>query len=457
MNDVRAEVAAAGGPELLERLEQLERIRAPRSRKTIAAPDRDATPDTDIVIAGGGLWSLLAPLLANAGLRVIVVERGVAGVAHREWNASRTELAALVDCGLLDAAELENLILARYRTGTCRFHGGGTYPVDGVLDCAVDAGRLLAHARRAGEAAGVTYLDRHEIVAEASGPTAVAIDAGRILTAKILVDARGAASPYASADLVCPTVGGVLEGLEMASDVGEILATVDPVDGGRQHVWEGFPGRPGENTVYLFYYARADEPGSLLDLYARFFAKLPTYKTGATRLLRPTFGLIPGWSRLTRAPAPPPGRIVLVGDAAARHSPLTYCGFGATLRSLAPAVTLLREWVDRPGVVPSQAMKDAPVHAMTGALAHLLASRRFKGNELNELLDASFHSLHAMGPEAYAELLRDELPPRELVGFLRRTAQRHPAVWGQVRRGLGLGQLGRWSVEAFRALTGTAA
>lgn len=453
MNDVRAAVAAAGGPELLERLEKLEQLRAPRIRKALTAPDRDATPDTDIVIAGGGLWSLLAPLLASAGLRVIVVERGTAGVAHREWNASRKELSALVDCGLVDDAKLDDLILARYRTGTCRFHGGGTYPVDGVLDCAIDAGRLLAHARRAGEAAGVTYLDRHEIVAESSGPTSIAIDAGQIITAKILVDARGAASPYASADLVCPTVGGVLEGLDMDPEVGEILATVDPVDGGRQHVWEGFPGRRGENTVYLFYYARADEPASLLTLYSRFFATLPTYKSGATRLLRPTFGFIPGWSRLTRAPAPPSGRIVLVGDAAARQSPLTYCGFGTTLRSLAPAVALLRAWVDRPGAVPPHAMKDAPVHAMTGALAHMLASRRFTGNELNELLDASFHSLHAMGPEAYAELLRDELSPRELVGFLRRTAQRHPAVWGQVRKGLGLGQLGRWSVEALRALT----
>lgn len=452
MTDVRAAVRDAGGPELLERLESLERVKQRRTR-TIAAPDRHARPDLDVVVAGGGLWSIVAPLLARRGLRVAVVERGTAGLAHREWNASWPELDALVRVGLVTRTELEALVIARYRTGTCRFHGGGTYPVRGVLDCAVDAGGLLAHARRAGEAAGVTYLDRHEIVAEASGETAIAIDAGTVLTAKVLVDARGAASPYASADLVCPTVGGVLAGLDFDPEVGEILATVDPVSAGRQHVWEGFPGLPGETTVYLFYYARADEPASLIDLYARFFETLPRYKTGASRLVRPTFGFIPGWSRLVPAPAAPPGRIVLVGDAAARQSPLTYCGFGATLRSLQGAVDRIGDACDRPGPVPAHVMQDAPIHALTGALAHMLASRRFHGDELNELLDASFHSLHAMGEDAYAALLRDELPPVALIGFLRRTAQRHPAVWGQVTRGLGFGRLGRWGVEALRALT----
>ena len=456
---------------MLGRLEYLDRVRS-EPRPTFAspqAPDRHAVTDADVVVAGGGLWSLFAPLLAARGLRVVVVERGRAALAHREWNASDPELRALVSAGLVTDAELEALIIARYRTGTCAFHGGGSYPVHGVLDCAVDAGALLALGRTKAEALGVRFLDGHELLAHASGPTAIALrlksgDIETTLVSKVLVDARGASSPYATADLVCPTVGGVLRGLEIgdgprqiAPDVGEILATVDSIDEGRQHVWEAFPGRKDETTIYLFFYARASERVSLVALFDRFFATLPTYKKGDPTLVRPTFGFIPGWSRLTPAPAPPAGRILLVGDAAARHSPLTYCGFGATIRSLAGASDVVGRAVSTPGHVPPHAMKDAPVHALTGALAHMLASRTFRGNELNELLDASFASLHAMGPRPYAELLRDELPAAELVTFLRRTASRHPAVWGQVMRGLGLGRASRWGISAIRSLVHGAA
>lgn len=455
------------GPELWERLEHLDRTRHDRPRAGRGrAPDRDARVDADVVIAGGGLWSILAPILADRGLSVVVVERAQAGVAHREWNASAPELEALVRAGLVTAEELEALIVARYRVGTCAFHRGGTWPVRGVLDHAVDAGGLLALARRRAEERGVRFLDRHELVSESSGPRAIALGLrGEVtsLTARVLVDARGAASPYAGADLVCPTVGGVLSGLAVGSgpreidpEVGEILATVDPIEDGRQHVWEGFPGRPGETTVYLFYYARADEPASLRTLFERFFTTLPTYKRGDAAMLRPTFGFIPGWSRLGPPPAPPPGRVLLVGDAAARHSPLTYCGFGATLRSLTPAAELVTRAASTEGPVPPHAMTDAPAHALTGALAHVLASRAFRGNALNELLDAAFASLHAMGPK-YGALLRDELPAGDLLAFLRRTAARHPAVWTGVMRGLGLRRASRWGLTALRAGLGDGA
>jgi lycopene cyclase CruA len=465
-HEVRARVREAGGPDLLDRLDHLDAGRASRREVVVAprAPDRGASTDFDVVIAGGGLFSILAPLLASRGLRVAVVERGVAGVVHREWNASRQELQRLVESGLVTDAELDALVVARYRAGTCRFHGGGSYEVPGVLDHAVDAAALLGHARRAAELAGVTFFDRTLVQGESSGPTAVALalrgpGGDACVTSRLLVDARGAASPYASADLVCPTVGGVLAGLregdgpgEVDPEVGEILATVDAIDGGRQHVWEAFPGRPGETTVYLFYYARTGEEASLVRLFGRFFDTLPAYKAGDSRLLRPTFGYIPGWSRLSRAPAAPPGRVVLVGDAAARHSPLTYCGFGAMLRSLTPAVDTLSRAAFEPGWAPSHAMVDAPIHALTGALAHMLASRSFSGNAMNALLDASFATIHGMGPEVYASLLRDELPPEVLLSFLEKTARSYPAVWHQVVRGLGLSRASRWGWSVARSI-----
>jgi lycopene cyclase CruA len=467
----RGRVREAGGAELLERLDHLDANRssaAPRPEAP-AAPGRGAATDYDVAVVGGGLWSILAPILAARGARVAVFDRARVGAAHREWNASGPELRALVDAGLVTDDELSRLIVARYDHGTCRFHGGGSYAVTGVLDHAVEAGPLLAGARAIAERRGVSVFDGHALEAHASGPTAVRLrfrtkdGASREVTTRLMVDARGAASPYATADLVCPTVGGVLQGLvegdapdEINPRAGEILATVDPIESGRQHVWEAFPGRRGETAVYLFYYARDREPVSLAQLYARFFSTLPGYKRGEARLVRPTFGFIPGWSRLSPAPRAPDARVVLVGDAAARHSPLTYCGFGAALRSLAPATdSIVRALADEP-VDLRRVVDDAPVHALTGALAHMMASRSFDGQELNSLLDAAFRTLHEMGDEPYARLLRDEMSPASFVAFLRKTAARHPAVWGKIVRGLGFRVVGRWSLGLARSMASTA-
>ncbi len=447
----------AGGDALLERLDHLDRLgREYRSKERSEqapprSPEEGDPVDFDVILAGGGLWSLLAPILASRGLRVAVLDRARIGQSHREWNASGTELSALVRAGLADDAAIASWTTARYAQGVCRFAGGGSYAVANVLDHAIDAGALLAHGRALSERRGVRLFDGHEVVSHASGPRAVRIrarmrDGATVeMTARMLVDARGASSPYATADLVCPTVGGVVTGLEEGETpdrvdphTGEILATIDGIDEGRQHIWEAFPGRPGETTVYLFYYANRAGHGdrgervSLADLFARFFATLPAYKRGRATLVRPTFGFIPGWSRLCPPPRAPEPRVVLVGDAAARHSPLTCCGFGATLRSLERACGFIAAAAEGGPAPPACVVDDAPAHAVTGGLARVLASRGFHGDELNRLLDAAFASLASMPDDAYARLLRDEIPPREVVRFLRATAVRYPHVWTKI-------------------------
>ncbi len=473
MSDAAAIVREAGGAELSERLARLDEWSASRPAPPTAPPPPDAghRPDFDVVLAGGGLSLLHAPLLAAAGLRVGVFDRGQIGVAHREWNASAPELRPLVRSGLLTDAELSALVLARYRTGTCRWHGGGVHPVTGVLDHAVDAGGLLSRVRARSLEAGVSLHDCTEVLAEGRGSHGVALrvrDASgeRIVTTRLLVEARGAMSPSAAPDLLCPTVGGVLAGAivgdapdEYRPDVGEILATTEGIEEGRQHVWEAFPGRPGELTVYLFHYARrkAVQPGELTRLFARFFQTLPRYKRGAPRLLRPTFGLIPGWSRLS--PPPAPGlRTVLVGDAAARHSPLTFCGFGAMLRSFEGTargiVEALSDERRLQAPLPSL-VHDTALHRGTGALARMLAAppqRPAQAGALNALLDASFATLVELGDESYGRLLRDEASLPEFVTFLRRTAARHPQVYREVFARLGPAAVSRWGFGLVRSL-----
>lgn len=456
------------GAEFVERIEHLDATRGGRhADRCLPALDRDATVDVDVVVAGGGLSLLVAAELGRLGLRVLVVERARAGVAHREWNASEDELSPLVTAGIVTRAELEELVVARYREGLCAFHGGAPRRVRGVLDHAVDAGPLLERVRRVAEERGVAFVDGASVDAVGLGPDAVRVgftDASggtQQILARVMVDARGASSPYATADLVCPTVGGVVGGLskgtgprEVDATVGEILVTTEDVDPatGLQHVWEGFPGREGEITVYLFYYARAaSTPGrALASLYARFFDTLATYKEGDPELVRPTFGYIPGWSRLSPAPRGPSPRVVLVGDAAARHSPLTFCGFGSMLRSFQPAAREIAGAIAG-GRPPSRdVVPEDEVHSWTGALARVMASGALSGARLNGLLDAAFGSLEGMGNDDFVALLKDRMSGPRFTEFLRQTGARHPIVYRDVLRALGPISAARWGARLAR-------
>ena len=472
MSDALDRIRAHAGQELVERIEHLDAVRGTRRvDRLLSPPDASTRVDADVVVAGGGLSLLVAAELARLGVSVLVIERARAGAAHREWNASDDELRPLVDAGIVSASELEELIVGRYRDGICAFHGGTPRRVRGVLDRAVDAGPLLARVRRVAESRGVRFIDGAEVDAIGAGERRVRVGYRRSgaglagedgeVVARVLVDARGASSPYASADLVCPTVGGVLRGLrqgdaphEVDPAVGDILVTTENVDpqSGLQHVWEGFPGRPGDVTVYLFYYARASvaPPDALATLYARFFETLHHYKEGDAALVRPTFGYIPGWSRLSPAPRAPWPRVVLVGDAASRHSPLTFCGFGSMLRAFQPVARELAAAIEQERAPARDLVPEDSVHMWTGALAKLMASGALEGPKLNALLDAAFGVLEEMGNDEFAALLQDRMSGQGFTEFLRRTGARHPIVYREVLRGLGPMSAARWGVRLAR-------
>ena len=463
-------VRDAASPELVERLMHLDALS--RAGAAVLPPVQPAAPargdpvDFDVVLAGGGLSLLLAPVLAERGVRVAVFDRGHIGAVHREWNCSAAELGPLHTTGLLTPAEVEGLIVNQYHHGFCRWHAGGTYPVTAALDVAVDATALMQRVRSIALERGVSLHDGHTVESDHAGPAAVRLRVRDPLghffevTTRIFVDARGAASPRAVGDLACPTVGGVLTGLEEASDdperidpkVGEILVTTEGVEAGRQHIWEAFPGRPGETTVYLFAYepAAARRSGDLLRLYARFFERLPGYKRGDARLLRPTFGHIPGWSRQVPGPKSEHPRIVLFGDAAARHSPLTFCGFGKMLRTFGPVADALADALAR-GVAPGAVVPEEPIHRLTGALALVMArppTEPGRAQALNGLLDAAFRRLHALGDDAYRDLIRDQLDERRFVRFAWETSRERPEVYDEVLRVLGVFGAARWGLGA---------
>ena len=198
--DALARVREAGGQELVERLVHRTAcaLRRAHLHPRRALPTSARSP-TSTWSSQAAALAALRPVLAAHGLRVAVLERARAGAVHREWNASGPELQALVRAGLVEATELEALVLARYRAGVCRWHGGGEYAVRGVLDHAVDAAALLEHARRLALARGVEIHDGTELEALAEGPSGVALavrasGVARTLTARLLVDGRARAT-----------------------------------------------------------------------------------------------------------------------------------------------------------------------------------------------------------------------------------------------------------------------
>jgi lycopene cyclase CruA len=458
------------GKETLEHLESLERGFA---RKDAIAIEESGGPDGavdfDVILAGGGLSLVYAAWLARQGLKVAIFDRRKIGCGHREWNISRRELAPLAESGLFEKPD--DLILQEYRGGFVRWHGGGTHPVSGVLDCVVQAETLLDSLRAQAEAAGATLLDFHSLAGYSVGGGGILVrlhnktTQTHQITGRVLLDGTGAASPHAQFDLCCPTVGGVLTDLaqgngpdEVDPTLGEILVTTEDVEDSRQHIWEGFPAPGGRFTTYLFYYV---EPAHLpehplLELYERFFATRPRYKRGEGNIEKATYGYIPAYTRLRPMPASPRDRVLLVGDAAGRHSPLTFCGFGSMIRSFLPVAKALVERLEANRLDRSSlesCWKEPPGLQVMGGLTLMMVPGRGPARDaadINRLLDAAFTSLAEMGNDVYAAFVRDQIGFKDFVTFMRRTAKRRPTIYDEVFSVMSKGEIAKWSWRLMR-------
>jgi len=446
----------------------------------------------DVVFAGGGLSLIYAAYLSMKGVKVAVFDRRRMGLGHREWNISRRELQPLVASGLFSEAEVQELVLMQYRTGICRFGKGPDYTVSGVLDCVVDAEGLFRELLARCEKGGVTFFPYRTFLgcsvdekgegvivqmARLDGP-----EETETLRARLFVDALGAVSPHARFDLCCPTVGGVMDGLELGDgplemnpEVGEILVTTEGIEQGRQHIWEGFPTASRDSTcantrqmtIYLFYYLRSEllsahGPSPLLSLYERYFETLGRYKRGALRLLRPTYGYIPGYTRLHEMPASPGDRIFLVGDAAGRHSPLTFCGFGSMIRSFFPISEGLLGLLERDRLDAKSLAAlwfEPPALKVLGGLTLMMSppllSDGFEAPDtVNDLLNAAFSSLFAEGEDTYRRFLQDDVDAKTFVRFMWASAHKHPAVYEKAFRYLSTQEMATWLYRLWQLRRG---
>lgn len=458
-------------------------------------------PDFDLIYAGGGLGLFHAAVMAaRHGRRVMVFDRGEVGCAHREWNISRDELDALVDTGVVSWVDLEGVVMREYRDGVVRFYKGrgaaageGELVMPDVLNVALDAGALLRLMRRKLEAAGGTILSGRafrRVRAAAAGPMAVEVELENLATgaverhtARLLLDGMGSTSPLALTRQagrpfagVCPTVGSVAAGFaegdgpdEVDPDRGDILVTVADAQRGEQLIWEGFPGRGEELTVYLFYYSTLARAGgrtpagglreatprySLLELFEQYFTLLPSYKRAGPRFrhLRPVYGYIPGRHSLRSQEAPLLRGVLPVGDAAAQQSPLTFCGFGSHVRNLRRTTDLLGHALAHGLLSPEEL---APVNAFQTNVSLNWAFSRFmhpwdRADDVNRLQNIFLDVLRAIGPERATRFYQDRMRWGDynhiLRGILRRWPQILVVAWGV------LGPLGiaRWTGDYLR-------
>ncbi len=353
-----------------------ESVRNPQQPKQVVYKQEEGenfSSDYDLIYIGGALGAIHGAVMSLRGYRVLLVERLSFGRMNREWNISRSEFQSLIDLGLFTEAEFASVIAAEYLDGFSKFFDGNNPPhlkapvlhTPTVLNVAIDTQKLLdLCAKKLCEAGGEIW-DQTEFVRADIGSEGVRVQMVNLFTreprqatGRLLMDAMGTASPIAwqlngerTFDSVCPTVGGIIkEGFAPEvwdSRYGDVLNSHGDISRGRQLIWELFPGKDGELTVYLFHYHQVhlDNPGSLLEMYEDFFTILPEYRRCDMDKLvwgKATFGYIPGYYSVGSGDRTVAfDRLLAIGDAASLQSPLVFTGFGSLVRNLARLTTLL--------------------------------------------------------------------------------------------------------------------
>lgn len=440
----------------------------------------------DIIYAGGVLGLLHAAVMATRfNRRVLVFDAHTVGRTHRDWNISDEELREFERAGLFTIEELQSAVVNRYTSGFVKFHDAASRVkapplwMDGVLDVALDADKLLALAiqkikRHAPVGCAMrdrlrfsrVYVEPHRVTVEVTEERSGTIKR-RWFQARLFVDATGTNSPVASQlndergmTHVCPTVGTVARGFVRGRldeqpravdfSVGEILVSTEDAGEHRQLIWEGFAGNPvrDDYTTYLFFYDAVDSKAdkSLLALFENYFERLPDYKRAGAgwRVAKPVFGYIPsfhqqGWRRRKRTAA---DRVLLVGDAAGLSSPITFCGFGSHVRNLrrlteATDARLAADALDANSLTHVNAY-EARV-AQMASLAEFMRPVAGSRNPaaVNETMNAVMSALHGLDERVRRELFQDRMTFNALRQLLGSTARLYPTIFRRVREHLG--------------------
>ncbi|TAD78135.1 MAG: FAD-binding oxidoreductase [Oscillatoriales cyanobacterium] len=457
-----------------------------KSSQTAAIPaDSAVGMAVDVVVLGGTLGIVLATALAQGGARVALVERGRLQGRDQDWNISRSELAVLVDRGLLTADELASAIGSEFNPVRIAFAGGPDRWVRDVLNLGVSPARLIAILRAKFLAAGGLLLentqfetltihpDRAIVQARAikiatpgaggaGGGAAfgdwIAQDEPIVLTARLVLDAMGHQSPIVRQtrgttrpDGVCLVVGTCASGYPH-NDTADLIATTTGIDNQRQYFWEAFPAGTSR-TTYLFCYgdAHPSRP-SLREVFDDYFQLLPAYQgleslAGLT-FQRALFGVFPAFRN---SPLQPPvDRLLFIGDSSGLQSPLSFGGFGALLRHLDRLLTGIETALKTDQLNLSALAALLPYQpnlSVTWLFQQAMrvgVNQQLPPDRINRLLDAVFGEMAAAGDQVLRPFLQDVVQFPALSLTLARVAIAHPLLVAQLIPQLGLPSLVGW-------------
>jgi lycopene cyclase CruA len=259
--------------------------------------------------------------------------------------------------------------------------------------------------------------------------------------------------------------------------IGDILISVDDAQDNKQMIWEGFPGRGDELTVYMFYYAALknfgrsfetppppaatsaplDDPQprySLLALFEQYFALLPSYKQPGPhfRHVKPVYGYIPGRHSVRPQDAPLLPGVLPVGDSAAQQSPLTYCGFGSHVRNLHRTTSLL-DYALRHNLLEPQHMQHITAF-QTNVSLNWVFSRFMQPwgtpQGVNEIQNAFLSALNYLGPDVATRFFRDRMRWRDYNQVVWQSMLRYPVVFKLAFLILGVPGVWQWFNDYLR-------
>jgi lycopene cyclase CruA len=336
-----------------------------------------------------------------------------------------------------------------------------------VLDVSLDAQALLDLARTRLVECGGTVLEGRtfrRLYLARRGPTASVFELDgpegpECYGARLAIDTMGSVSPIAMSlnggvpfDGVCPTVGTVIQDAGLDRDEGDVLVSVAPAIGGRQYIWEAFPGRGSQTTIYLFYYDRTGRKEarkqSLLSLFEQYFTQLPSYRPldERARHVRAVFGYIP--ARHGRAGRSAARGLLCLGDSAAGQSPLTFCGFGSFVRHVGRVSSLIHFALSH-GLLEERHLRLISPHQANLRVAWVLSRfmQPWPGSDpaaVNRIMNHFTYAMSELGPQTTVRFLQDRYSFSDYVRIMLATAGRYPAVTPITARLLGPRGLAAW-------------
>jgi lycopene cyclase CruP len=421
------------------------------------SPEPLIAVDWDVAICGGTLGILLGTALVQRGWRVALLERGELRGRQQEWNTSRHELQILVELELLTPNQLEEAIVSEFNPNRIAFHGGSEFWVKDVLNVGVSPEYLLARLKQKFLEAGGQLFEHTRFKQVEIRPNGACIDAGQSFTTRLLIDAMGHFSPIVTQaragqqpEAVCLVVGTCAKGIP-AGTTGDLMVSLRPIEDGNQCFWEAFPAHDGR-TTYLFTYANfsPDQP-TLEQLFERYVQALPDYQgveLSDVQAQRALFGLFPSYRQ---SPLVLPwARTLAVGDSSGCQSPLSFGGFGATLRHLRRLNNGVHDTLTADALSKSDLASIQPYQpnlSVTWLFQRAMSVRpqqTLAPNQINDLLSTIFQAMNGLGDPVLRPFLQDVVQFGALYRTLIQVSLQAPSLVPKILQQVGPGALVDW-------------